>query len=64
MLKSPITRIGFAPTPCPTVRSLENAFYPNAADIVRAVEQKLGLKPADLHGEDFYSHENRFKGPF
>ena len=64
LLKSPITRIGFAPTPCPTVRSLENAFYPNAANIVRAVEEKLGLKPADLSGEDFYSHENKFKGPF
>jgi hypothetical protein len=32
--------------------------------IIRAVERKLGLSPTDLSGENFYSHENRFKGPF
>ena len=63
-LKSPVTRIAFAPTPCPTVRSLENEFYPNAIDIIRAVEEKLGLSPTDLSREEFYSHEQRFKGPF
>ena len=63
-LKSPVKRIGFAPTPCPTVRCLENEFYPNAEDIIRAVEEKLGLEPTDLSAEDFYSHERRFKGPF
>lgn len=63
-LKSPVTRLGFAHTPCPTTRVLENEFYPNAEDIVRAIEAKLGLPPSDLSGEDFYSHENRFKGPF
>jgi len=63
-LKSPIERIGFAFTPCPTVRHLENAFYPNAINIIRAVEKKLKLDPTDLSGESFYSHENRFKGPF
>ncbi len=63
-LKSPVKRIGFAHTPCPTARNLENEFYPNAEDIIRAVEEKLGLEPTDLSGEDFYSHERRFKGPF
>lgn len=63
-LKSPVRRMGFAPTPCPTVRCLENEFYPGAAKIVRAVEEKLGLTPLDLSKEDFYSHERRFKGPF
>jgi len=63
-LKSPVKRIGFAPTPCPTVRCLENEFYPNAVDIIRAVEDKLGLDPIDLSNEDFYSHERRFKGQF
>lgn len=63
-LKSPVTRIGFAHTPCPTVRILENEFYPGAEKLVRAIEQKLGLSPVDLSGEDFFSHENRFKGPF
>lgn len=63
-LKAPVVRIGFAPTPCPTSRILENEFYPNAATIVRAIEKELKLKSADLSGENFFSHENRFKGPF
>ncbi len=63
-LKSPVTRIGFKPTPCPTSRILENEFYPNAVDIIRATEKKLGLPPEDLSGEDFFSYENKFKGPF
>lgn len=63
-LASPISRIGFAPTPCPTTRVLENEFYPNAIQIIRTIERQLGLSPADLSHEDFYSYENRFKGPF
>lgn len=63
-LKGPVKRVGFAHTPCPTVRVLENEFYANAETIVRAAEQILGLEPADLSGENFYSHEHKFKGPF
>jgi len=63
-LESPITRIGFAPTPCPTGRNLEDAFYPNAINIIRAVEKQLDLKPMDLSTESFYSYEKQFKGPF
>lgn len=63
-LKSPITRLGFAFTPCPCTRPLENAFYPNAIDMIRVIEKKLGLDTIDLSREDFYSYENKFKGPF
>ncbi len=63
-LKAPVYRIGFAPTPCPTVRHMENEFYPNAVNIIKAIEEMLGLEPTDLSNEDFYSHEKRFKGPF
>lgn len=63
-LKGPVNRVGFAHTPCPTVRELEIEFYANAEDIVRTVERMLGVDPADMRGEDFYSHERRFKGPF
>ena len=63
-LKSPVKRIGFPPTHCPTVRCLEDEFYPNAEDIVRAVEDKLDLDASDLSKDDFYSYERRFKGPF
>lgn len=63
-LHSPIARIGFAPTPCPTTRPLENLFYPGAETLVRIIEQKLGLEKADLSEEEFFSYENKFKGPF
>lgn len=63
-IKKPVKRIGFAPTPCPTTRPLENMFYPNAVSIIRAVEEMLGLDETDLSGETFYSWEERFKGPF
>lgn len=59
-----IKRIGFCATPCPTVRCLENAFYPNAKTIIREVEKMLSLPEVNLSREDFYSHERRFKGPF
>ncbi|MCM1565415.1 MAG: alpha-ketoacid dehydrogenase subunit beta [Dehalobacter sp.] len=63
-LKSPIARIGFAPVPCPCTRPLENLFYSGAEQIIRAAEKILGLDPIDLSEEDFYSYENKFKGPF
>jgi pyruvate dehydrogenase E1 component beta subunit len=63
-LKDPIDRIGYAPTPCPCTRPLENEFYPNAVDIIRAVEGQLKMSETNLAGEDFYSYENKFKGPF
>jgi len=64
ILKSPVTRIAFPHTQCATTRPLENEFYPNAVDIIRAVEKKLKLKLTNLKGEEFYSWENRFRGPF
>jgi len=63
-LKYPVMRIGFAHTPCPTVRHLEDEFYPNAIEIIREVEKMLDLSPTDLSKEEFYSHNNHFKGPF
>jgi len=63
-LKAPVARIGFAFTPCPTVRCLEDEFYPNFGRIVRKVESMLSLEPTDLRDEFSYSHERKFKGPF
>ncbi len=63
-LQHPVERLGFAPTPCPTTRPLENVFYPSAVNIIRTVEHMLELDETDLGGEHFYSHEQRFKGPF
>lgn len=63
-LKSPVKRIGFAFTPCPCTRPLEDCFYPNAINIIRSIEETLGLPKTNLSGENFYSYENKFKGPF
>jgi pyruvate dehydrogenase E1 component beta subunit len=63
-LKSAVRRIGFAFTHCPCTRPLENLFYPNAKDIIRAIESKFGFPEADLSSDDFYSYERKFKGPF
>ena len=63
-LKSPIRRLGFAEAHCPCTRPLENEYYSNAIDIIRAVEAQLNLTETELHGEEFYSYEKKFKGPF
>ena len=63
-LKSRVLRLGFAETHCPCTRPLENAFYPNAITIIRAVEKKLDLAAGDISAEEFYSYERKFKGPF
>ena len=60
----PVERIGFAHTPCPTTRPLENAFYPNAVTLIRTVEKMMGLAETDVSEEKFYSWEEKFKGPF
>ena len=62
-LKAPVERLGYAHVPCPTTLPLEMAFYPSAVDIIRIVERMLGLEPADLSDECFYSYEHKFKGP-
>lgn len=63
-LKSPILRLGFAPTHCPSTRPLEDEFYTDSIDLIRAIEKKLKLKKIDLSQESFYSYENKFRGPF
>lgn len=63
-LKSQITRMGFAPTHCPCTRTLEDKFYTDAIDLIKAVEDKLKLSKMDLSDESFYSYENKFRGPF
>lgn len=62
-LKLPVSRIGFAPTQCPTTGPLENKFCPNAIEIIKSIESKLKRQPIDLSNEEFYSYENKFRGP-
>ena len=46
-------------------RALERqAASTNTVSRFETVEEKLKLAPTDLSGEDFYTYECRFKGPF
>ena len=63
-LTAPVERIGFAHAPCPCTRPLEDEFYPGAEEIIRMVEKMLDLTETNLDNEDFYSYENKFRGPF
>jgi len=62
-LKNPIQRIGFAATPCPTSRNLENSFYPNSRNIIKIISKMLKRK-INFNKISLFSHENVFKGPF
>jgi pyruvate dehydrogenase E1 component beta subunit len=63
LIATPV-RIGFADAPCPTVRILEDEFYPNAGKIVNLVEKMFDREITNFEDVKFYSHENKFKGPF
>jgi pyruvate dehydrogenase E1 component beta subunit len=59
-----VKRLGYAPTPCPTTKPLENLFYPNARTVAIAAHELM--KP----GEPWQPHAAEatevaeFKGPF
>lgn len=60
-----IRRVGYAPTPCPTTKPLENLFYPNAKTIAvhahRLVEgDGVSWEPVAQEAEEI----TEFKGPF
>lgn len=58
------SRLGFAPTTCPTTRCLEDLFYPNPSSIATHVNTLLGgdanWSPADMD----FGDQIEFKGPF
>jgi pyruvate/2-oxoglutarate/acetoin dehydrogenase E1 component len=56
--------LGFEHEHCPTARHLEDEFYSNAIDIINWSENMFDIEASDLSGEEFYSYENKFKGPF
>lgn len=63
-LLAPVGRLGFQPVPCPTTRTLENHYYPSAPTIIKAVEKMFNVPAFDLSKDEFYSYENKFRGPF
>jgi len=63
-LKEPCSVLGFKHEHCPTARHLEDEFYLNAIKIIQEVESILKIKKCNLASEEFYSYENKFRGPF
>lgn len=60
-LKAPPIRIGLADVPAPVSKPLEDAFYPKASDIARAISTLMNAKDKDFEGVEFV-HD--FKGPY
>jgi pyruvate/2-oxoglutarate/acetoin dehydrogenase E1 component len=60
-----VSRLGFAPTTCPTTRPLEDLFYPTGRSIAEHVNVQLGgpstWSPREIEGD---AAELEFKGPF
>jgi pyruvate dehydrogenase E1 component beta subunit len=69
ILQEPVISLGMKPAPCPTSKTLEDLYYPDVHDIVKAIvtltkgntkNQEIQL-PSKQSMTDFYKH---FKGPF
>jgi pyruvate dehydrogenase E1 component beta subunit len=60
-----VERAGFAETPCPTTKSLENLFYPNSSTIAAQAFTMVfpNSKPWTPMGEEA-EEITQFKGPF
>jgi Pyruvate/2-oxoglutarate dehydrogenase complex, dehydrogenase (E1) component, eukaryotic type, beta subunit len=43
LFKAPVARVSFPDLPTPASPALEEAYYPGAQDIVRAVQQTLSI---------------------
>jgi len=62
-----VTRMGFAPTPCPPSPSLEHAFYPSALTIASKAFHVVRpddnpWQPDESHA--VLAHKSEFRGPF
>jgi len=68
LLKAPIVSLGMKFTTCPTAKALEDIFYPNQRDLVKAIIKLVTGKnihsiplPDETSMADLYK---KFKGPF
>jgi pyruvate/2-oxoglutarate/acetoin dehydrogenase E1 component len=67
LLSAPMVSMGMAPCPCPTAKSLEDAFYPNQESLIGAIvrlargEAAVIPLPRERSMAEYYK---RFKGPF
>ena len=60
-----MARMGFADTPCPTTKPLENLFYPNGKTIAERAFRLIDAKgKIDLPADHEIKEVDEFKGPF
>ena len=63
-LNKPAITIGMQPSPCPTSHNLEDEFYPDMSDIVRAISM-LTETTVEVPNKAFAkSFRKKFRGPF
>jgi pyruvate dehydrogenase E1 component beta subunit len=64
-LREPMRTIGMKNAPCPTAKSLEDAFYPTIRDLVGAIYLVTGNSSEKLpESESFRDFYHSFRGPF
>jgi pyruvate/2-oxoglutarate/acetoin dehydrogenase E1 component len=63
-MKLSIKRMGFADATCPTARSLEELYYPNAKTIAQTAHQMVTGKDGWVPVQDDLKDQLVFKGPF
>ena len=64
ILKRPIVTLGMQSSPCPTSHALEDYFYPDMTDIVRAVSNLTGTTISAPTKDYAKSMRKTFRGPF
>ena len=57
-------RMGYAPTPCPTTRCLEDVYYPGPVSVAQKAATLVGAKMADVPTDIEQSELEEFRGPF
>ena len=62
-----VSRMGFAPTPCPTTSALEKAFYPSPATIASRVHRMVRPDAPEWEPDAekaALTYQRAFRGPF
>ena len=57
-------RMGYAPTPCPTTRCLEDAYYPGPGSVAQKAASLMGAKTSDVPADVEQTELEEFRGPF
>ena len=64
LMRKPAILMGMQPSPCPTSHNLEDKFYPDMSDLVRAIAQLTETKMKVPSKAFAKSLRKKFRGPF